>query len=1129
MTLEGTRIGPYRLKHLVGSGGMGQVFAAVNERIEQEVALKLLSPEAARDPQLVARFLQEGRALARLQHPGVVRIHHCDQRDDGTVYLAMELLQGLSLREWMRSHPGPAPRDEALAIGRRIAEVMTDIHTKGIVHRDLKPENVFLCSDTSLAPEHRLKLLDFGIAKVPPAVSGNLVDTQVQTLAPAFLGTARYMAPEQFRNAATVDGAADVYALGVLLFELLAGRPPFDSSDLIEVISMHVQGEPPPLREFAPAIPGMLSTFIASMLAKNPAERPTMLRCQDMLGRSWEEMQDRCPLPGLSPFTEAQAELFFGRRTEIDEVLGLIEESHTGRRRWVQLEGPSGIGKSSLVQAGLLPRLKEQRTGDTPRWLIVNPRPSHAPLRGLALALHATYADEGLARSPEELEAMLLGDPQALRTLVTAHTPPGCCLLLVLEQLEELFTLGETERRHLDGLVSAALAAPDSPLRLLTTLRSDFIHQFEQWPRLAQQLNEAVRHYLRGMDEGALTQVIQGMAQRAGLRLSEGLPERMVRDATSVGSRLSLIGHTLRGLWAQRSGTLLTHERYEQLGGVGGALVRQAEQLLDGLGVEKRERAKWLLLDLVQVNRGSSVIRRSRSRQEVLLAAGGDALAEEVLRQLSGMRSGSVNPEEQAPRLIVVSEEADPSQQRVDLIHETLLQLVPSIAGWIEKERTRLERHAELEASAHTWEQEPGYGLPTGTLLEHYLQTVGSSSPGLAVRKASETAMRFLEAARRLERRRTWIRRAALFASVAAVLAITLSAVQAIRERLLAQATLQEILDLTNGFVSNTDWELSRRSFTLPVRQQLLEKLDERLANLPEQYRDTSEVRLATIETRQRRADLAFHDGTLAQAIAFLDTSLKSLQQGLREQPENTGFLFLLGLEYSKRGKIVQALGHPEARLYFTQAIKLFERQHPKDEPNDRRTRATSYSELADLELATGRPDIAMKLYDRALPLLEKNKNKGVYDQSLLAETLGSRAKAAHLAGAPDAKAFFVRALDLGRSVKNAEPENTYSLWVLAGILVKKAEFEMARGEHGAAAEHYQEAQELGRELHEGEKPNKRYALVLGESLLGEENLAHFRGDCGLATRLRDERCALIVGFRRKDPEDVRFRPLACD
>ncbi|MGZ3457541.1 MAG: serine/threonine-protein kinase, partial [Archangium sp.] len=158
-----THVGPYRLLHLLGSGGMASVYAAEHELQGQRVALKLLSPAAAREPHLVARFLQEAQALERLQHPGVVRVLHSARQGD-TAFLAMEYLEGLSLREWMRRQARPVPLRDMLALGAQIADTMGEVHAQGIVHRDLKPENVFLCPEEGRSPGYRVKLLDFGIA-----------------------------------------------------------------------------------------------------------------------------------------------------------------------------------------------------------------------------------------------------------------------------------------------------------------------------------------------------------------------------------------------------------------------------------------------------------------------------------------------------------------------------------------------------------------------------------------------------------------------------------------------------------------------------------------------------------------------------------------------------------------------------------------------------------------------------------------------------------------------------------------------------------------------------------------------------------------------------------------------------
>lgn len=1146
-----THVGPYRLLHLLGSGGMGQVFAAVHETMGQQVALKLLSPTAAEDPQLVTRFLQEAAALAQLDLPGVVRIFHCD-RLGNTAFLAMEHLQGLSLREWMRRQSSPPPLAAALAICRQIAEVMVDVHARGIVHRDLKPENVFLCPDEAVAPGYRVKLLDFGIAKLPPRVDGALT-TQVHTQESAFIGTYLYMAPEQFRNASSVNGGADVYALGVLLFELIAGRTPFVFEEPVEVISAHMNAEPPSLKQIVPDLPAGLSAFIASMLAKDRAERPTMARCRDMLGRSWAREQDACPVPGLAPFTEAQAELFFGRTSETQALLAVLEEARVGSRRWIQLEGLSGVGKSSLIQAGVLPRLKEPLAQGTPRWLVATVRPSYEPVRNLAKALAAVSPAKGPEGSPEEVERVLRGGPEALRTWVTTHTPQDCRLLVVLEPMEELFTLGAAECQQMDALMSTALASPETPLRLLTSLRSDFLHRLEQMPSLSRQLQAAARIPLLPMSDEALAQVVHGMARFAGLRLSEGLAERMVKDARSEGGRLPLLGHALRGLWSQSGGALLTHEHYERLGGVGGALAREAESLLDSLGPEGRERAKWILLELVQVGRGTPDTRRPRSRQEVLAVAGNDAQAEEVLLRLTGMRTGDGPVEAQGLRLVMLSGGAEPSQQRVDLMHETLLQKVPSLVAWLEQERKLLERREDLEVVALNWEQAgcPKEGPPTGPQLAYYLGGSEVQRQGsFLARRVSPRAARFVEAARRLERKLAWRRRAVVAAAVVAGIAILFYAALANRERRRAEMqqqraemqqqraemeqqraeeNLRQLIEVTLRFVDNSDWRLSWLPYTLNERRTSLMGFHRTLAALSKEERRRQTVRLAYIKVAQRLGDLAYYDDKLSDSEAWLLGALNDVNQGLEEQPGDKKLLEQLALNHSKRGKVAMAMGHWEqARAHFNEALKLLRTQPAgsSDVENDRRTLAVSLSELAELELAAGQLEDSARLFDQAIDLHQQN--SGTYNEALLAFTRGLRGEVALKMGdRATAERHFEQALRLGRACIQSHEGEQFFHWVLARVLIGFGTFQAERGQFDAAAENFREAQSLGRTLLQGEPPNKRFALALAHALREHEEMSRRQGALTEADSLHTELCTRVQRFL-SDGDDVRFQSLGC-
>jgi tetratricopeptide (TPR) repeat protein/tRNA A-37 threonylcarbamoyl transferase component Bud32 len=1105
---------------------MASVYAAEHELQGHRVALKLLSPAAAREPHLVARFLQEAQALERLQHPGVVRVLHSERQGD-TAFLAMEYLDGLSLREWLRRQAGPAPLRATLALGAQLANAMEEVHAQGIVHRDLKPENVFLCPEEGRFPGYRVKLLDFGIAKLPPVVVDELGATLAHTHESAFIGTYPYMAPEQFRSAARVEASADVYALGVMLFELLAGRTPFVSEEPIEVLSAHVHEEPPPLRQFVPTLPGGLCAFIASMLAKEPSRRPTMRRCRDMLGRAWEDDLETCPVPGLAPFTEAQAELFFGRDEELQALLALLGALHTGPRRWLQVEGPSGVGKSSLLQAGLLPRLAR-----TPEWRVVCLRPGDAPLRALARALVSGPLNLGEEASVETVERALRADAGALRDLATAHTPEGCRLLLVLEPLEELFTLGAAECPVVDALLGAALEAPGSPVRLLTCVRADFLHRLEQVPALARHLSSAARFPLLPMDPAALAQVIQGMARNAGLRLGEGLAQRMVQDARGEAGRLPLLGHALRALWALSGGAPLTHAHYERLGGVGGALAQQAEALLDSLGAEGRERARGMILSLVRTGRGVPDTRRPRSRREVLAAGGDDARAEEVLLRLSGLSSGApVAPV--GLRLLLLSGGADAAEQRVELAHELLLYRVRSIAAWIEEERTLLERHADLEAAAHVWHQAgcPVEGLPTGTLLTHYR---GGAAPARASRagspRESPEVARFLQAAWRLERRRALTRAVLATAAGLALLAILFYAAladherrRADEERQRAEASQRQLITTMDEFVGSLDWKLSWLPYTLEARDKMLKGFRAQLAKLTPSQRESPEVRRVTIQVMHRQADLAFHDGSLALASQYLAEAGEELRAAGAGRLEDQTLVQLLALNHSKRGKVEQARGHlDQACAHFEQAVRELKRPEVSsgDVVDDRRTLAVSNAELAECAFAAGRWGEASALLDEAIRLHERNGES--YNEALLAEVLALRGKVARAEGQPDAaRAFLERALRLARgSVEKAPTGNQYSRWVLARVLVDVASFQTALGPREEAEAHFKEAWALGERLREGELPSKRYALVWLDALAGQEALTRDREQ---ALRWKASRCALAQDFQVGDGEDVRF------
>lgn len=271
----GSQVGDYRIVRLLGQGGMGSVYEAVKVSIGRHVALKFLHAEIAQHQDAVLRFLNEAKASSRIEHPSIIHISEVGQSPDGRPYLVMEFLKGESLAERLRKLAPPQqrlPLIKVLQVAWQTADALAAAHAAGIVHRDVKPDNLMLVPDPVAPGKERVKLLDFGIAKLTQV----LTISQPMTSDNQLLGTPMYMSPEQCRRSASVDHKSDVYALGVVLYEMLAGRPPFLADQIVHFLTQHVMEEPPPLVTLAPDAPSEVAGLVHRMLSKEKTDRPTM-------------------------------------------------------------------------------------------------------------------------------------------------------------------------------------------------------------------------------------------------------------------------------------------------------------------------------------------------------------------------------------------------------------------------------------------------------------------------------------------------------------------------------------------------------------------------------------------------------------------------------------------------------------------------------------------------------------------------------------------------------------------------------------------------------------------------------------------------------------------------------------
>jgi WD40 repeat protein len=747
--VRGTRLGPYEIVELVGAGGMGEVYRATDTRLGREVAVKVLPSDIA-DPERLRRFEQEARAVASLNHPHILTVHDVGSHE-GRPYVVTELLEGENLREVL-SRRTPTQR-QVLGWAVRIAQGLAAAHAKGIVHRDLKPENLFLTTDG------RIKVLDFGLAKLTAGTDagGARVETPEPTKPGLLLGTAAYMSPEQIRGF-PVDGRSDVFSFGVVLYELLSRRHPFRRETAPVTLSAILNETPPELGSLDPKVPRAVDGIVRRCLEKEKEERfqsahDLAVALEAVLAAKsgeapLEEVEERSPYPGLASFTERDAAVFFGREAE---VAALWEKVH--QKRLLAVIGPSGAGKTSFLRAGVLPARPEG-------WGAVHATPGANPGLGLAHAL-----------APE-----LAGDPEAIRDLIDGVTELAetggtdrvvsaarrwrarhAEVLLVADQLEELFTLSPPETQQRFAALLARLA-DDAGVHVVLSLRDDFLLRcFEQEP-LAPAVTPLT--IMLPLKRDALRQALVEPARKRGYRFEdEALVDEMVESVEGTRGALPLLAFAVARLWEKRDRQrkLLTRDAHEAIGGVAGALAQHAEAAMDRIGTGRQAVVREIFRNLVTAHGTRAVA----EREELLSAFPRRKEAEEVLGELIDARL--------VTSYEVAGAEGEPSHHRIEVVHESLLSAWPRLVRWQAQDEEGALLRDQLKQASHLW-AEKGRSpdlLWTGTSYREF-ELWRERYPGALTALEEEFAQATAERARR--------RRRLLTAGVASVI-VTLAGI----------------------------------------------------------------------------------------------------------------------------------------------------------------------------------------------------------------------------------------------------------------------------------------------------------------------------------------------------------------
>jgi WD40 repeat protein/DNA-binding SARP family transcriptional activator len=658
----------YRLGERLGTGRVGTVFAARLPGVEREFAIRVFRREIADDPEFVRSFEADAQRIASLRREAVVPIQDY-WREPGAAYLVMRRMTGGTLAD--RLELGPLASTELVAVAARVGSALVAAAELGIVHGRLDPDGVLFdeAGDAYLS--------DFA------------------------LGTSCDRRP-----------ADDVRDYAVLIEDCLRRHSP-------AAAGVGTGERPSPAAEIlargrAPSDWPPISELVASVVAALTGDAVP----------SVETVPN--PYKGLRAFDEADEADFFGRDGLVDEILGrLARDDRQGRL--VLVVGGSGSGKSSLVRAGLVPRVRRGGMPGSDRWFVTTMLPGAAPFKELAEGLRrvaVTDTDD----LPGELSFGEGGIDGVLRRLL----PDRGQLLLVVDQFEELFTLApETEQRAFLGGLLHAISVADSRLRVVATLRADFYDRPLRFHEFGTVVRDATVT-VPAMSAAELEAAVVGPAERVGARVDQALVAELVAAVVDEPAALPSLQYTLYELADRSDDGVLTLAAYRDLGGVDAAIAARAEALYRSLDDADRDTVRRAFERLVVVSAEGEPTRRRAPRSELAALVPGRSIDDTVEAWVHA-------------RLLTSDRDPATREPTVEVAHEALLREWPRLRDWIEEDRDAIVAAGQLRDAAATWDQldrDPG-ALYRGTRLEIALERTGPRADTLPPRERE-----FLDASR---------------------------------------------------------------------------------------------------------------------------------------------------------------------------------------------------------------------------------------------------------------------------------------------------------------------------------------------------------------------------------------------
>jgi WD40 repeat protein/transcriptional regulator with XRE-family HTH domain len=742
--MGGREVRGYTLHERLGIGGFGVVYRATQTAVARQVAVKIILPRYANQPDFVRRFEAEARYIARLEHPHIVPLYDY-WREPDSAYLIMRYMRGGSLAAVLQS--GALPLSQVLQIVEQIGGALAAAHQAGIVHRDIKPANILLDA------EGNAYLADFGIAKAASVLEGAGI-----TQPGAIVGSPDYLSPEQITDD-PVTPRTDIYSFGVMLYELLSGEKPFRSTTPADVLRMHISSPMPRLGARRADLPAAIDAVVQRATAKATAARyasmldlvaaaraalagagapdhtgmPAGQRGRETVLLDQPALKN--PYKGLRPFGEADAGDFFGRDALIVRLLERMAEGGA-EHRFLAVVGPSGSGKSSVVRAGVVPALRQGGVAGSDRWFIAELTPGAHPLEELELALLQVAV-----RQPAGLLDQLRRDTSGLLHAAQRIQPAGSDaeLLLVIDQFEEVFTLVDDEatRLHfLDSLVTA-VSTPGSCVRAIVTLRADFYDRPLRYNGIGELIQQHTEVVLP-LTPDELEQAIVEPARRAGATVEAAAVADIVRDVGDHPGTLPLLQYALTELFEHRDGRVLTRAAYRAGGGVRGSLARRAEAIYAVLDPVAKETARQAFLRLITLGDGVEDTRRRVQIDELYAETAPDS--EGSAARARPAPSLGPSPTVDAvldrfgqARLLTFDHDPQTRGRTVEVAHEALLRAWGRLRGWLDTSRADVRAQRLLAGAAAEWAQhdrDSGF-LASGARLVQFAALLDNGSVAL--------------------------------------------------------------------------------------------------------------------------------------------------------------------------------------------------------------------------------------------------------------------------------------------------------------------------------------------------------------------------------------------------------------